>query len=453
MGTVAYMSPEQAQGLPVDHRSDIFSLGVILYEMATGERPFTGRTNLSVLSSVLKDTPRPAHEVREAVPWPLARMIQRALEKGAEDRYQSATDLRRDLEDLKRDYDTGELLRHSSSGTRRFAMMPEPRRWLMPAAALVALAVVALALVALRGRGRTGAGDDRSSLAVFYFDNLTDEARLDWLQTGLTDMLVTNLSQSPRLRVLSTSRLYQILEELGQRDAPAVSAQVVGEVARRAGVGTALVGSYVRAGSQIRIQAQLQDPRNGEVLASERVEGDVDEGLFALVDELTTRILNRLELRAMAKGSHQKLADVTTSSVDAYRYYTQGMQHHERLEEREAQAMLEKAVAADPGFAMAHAKLSVVHANLGDMPKAREFAAQALERSDRLPPGRALLHRGALLLPRPRRPSTRRWRPTRPRSTPCPTSPRPATTSPSSCSSPVATARPWATSRSCVAGA
>jgi serine/threonine protein kinase len=109
VGTLAYMSPEQAQGLPVDERSDIFSLGVLLYEMATGERPFKGGTNLAVLSSVLKDTPPPASELRADVPKALARMIQRALEKRPEDRYQSASDLRRDLEDLKRDVDTGEL--------------------------------------------------------------------------------------------------------------------------------------------------------------------------------------------------------------------------------------------------------------------------------------------------------------------------------------------------------
>jgi serine/threonine protein kinase/Tfp pilus assembly protein PilF len=387
VGTVAYMSPEQAQGLPVDHRSDVFSLGILLYEMATGERPFQGRTNLSVLSSVLKDNPRPIHELREDVPRPLARMIQRALEKRPEDRYQSTTDLRRDLEDLKRDFDTGELLRESTSGSRRFAMLPEHRSWLLPALVGAAVAVVvAAAFIFFSRPPGPPAADDRSSIAVFYFDNLSDDSQLDWLRTGLTDMLVTNLSQSPALRVLSTSRLYQLLDELGHREAPAISAQVVDAVARRAGVETALVGSFVRAGSQLRIQAQLQDPRSGEVIASERVEGDADEGLFELVDELTSRIRNRLEIQAIADGAHHKIADVTTSSVDAYRYFVQGMNHHERLEEREAQAMLEKAIAADPGFAMAHAKLSVVHANQGDMPRAREFAARALERADRLPP-------------------------------------------------------------------
>ena len=100
MGTVAYMSPEQAQGLSLDHRSDIFSLGILLYEMATGERPFKGTTNLSVLASILKDVPRSIRELGSDIPRPLARMIDRALEKRPQDRYQSAMDLRRDPEDL-----------------------------------------------------------------------------------------------------------------------------------------------------------------------------------------------------------------------------------------------------------------------------------------------------------------------------------------------------------------
>jgi non-specific serine/threonine protein kinase len=118
VGTVAYMSPEQAQGLSVDHRSDIFSLGILLYEMATGRRPFEGNTNLSVLASLLKDVPRSVGELRSDIPRPLARMIQRALEKRPEERYQSTIDLRRDLEDLKHDVDTGEL-RVAAKGARR----------------------------------------------------------------------------------------------------------------------------------------------------------------------------------------------------------------------------------------------------------------------------------------------------------------------------------------------
>ena len=397
VGTVAYMSPEQAQGLPVDHRSDIFALGILLYEMATGERPFRGNTNLSVLSSILKDTPRPASELRDDVPKPLARMIQRALEKRPEDRYQSASDLRRDLEDLKRDVDSGELVLGTTAGRQRLLVTGGPkRRWALPVAIGTALLVVAaMAGVFFRGQPPATAEDGRRSVAVFYFDNLTGDPQLDWLRTGLTDMLVTNLSQSPGLRVLGTSRLYQLLDETGHRDDRTLSAPVVESVARKAQATTALVGSFVRAGSQIRIQASLQDPKNGEVIASERVEGDAEDGLFALVDELTGRVRKRLETPSMVKvadrrhGSwkEKKLEEVTTTSVEAFKAYAEGSRLHDRLQEKEAQAYFEKAVQADPGFAMALAKLSIVQGNLGDIEKARAYSAKAVEKAVNLPPG------------------------------------------------------------------
>jgi eukaryotic-like serine/threonine-protein kinase len=391
VGTVAYMSPEQAQGLPVDHRSDIFTLGILLYEMATGERPFRGGTNLSVLSSILKDTPRPVSELRDDIPRPLARMIERALEKRPEDRYQSTTDLRRDLEDLKRDVDTGDLVLRTTAGRKRLVAAAGRPRWALPVAAGAALAVLGgMALVFLQGRAPATAEDGRRSLAVLYFDNVTGDPSVDWLRTGLTDMLVTNLSQSPDLRVLSTQRLYQILEETGHRDDRSLSGQVVATVARQAQATTALVGSFVRAGERIRIQASLQDPRTGEVIASERVEGDPDAGLFVMVDELTTRLRKKLETPSLVKFAEKKekkLQEVSTASVDAYKAYAEGSRLHERLQEREAKAYFEKAVEADPSFAMALAKLSVVSFNLGDMDKAREYSAKAVEKAESLPPG------------------------------------------------------------------
>jgi eukaryotic-like serine/threonine-protein kinase len=397
VGTVAYMSPEQAQGLPVDHRSDIFTLGILLYEMATGERPFRGNTNLSVLSSILKDTPRPVSELRDDIPKPLARMIQRALEKRPEDRYQSTTDLRRDLEDLKRDVDSGELVLGTTAGRPRLVAGPgRRRRWALPAAIAAALLVlVAMAALFFRGQPPATAEDGRRSVAVFYFDNLSGDPQLDWLRTGLTDMLVTNLSQSPGLRVLGTSRLYQLLEDTGHRDDRTVTAPVVAAVSRKAGAATALVGSFVRAGSQIRISASVQDPKSGEVVGSEQVEGDAEGGLFALVDELTGRLRKRLETPSMVrmadeKGLHwkeRKIEEVTTASMAAFKAYAEGNRRHDRLQEKEAQAYFEKAVQADPGFAMALAKLSVVHANQGDVEKARAYAAKALEKAGNLPPG------------------------------------------------------------------
>src|SRR4029453_5818514 len=136
LGTVAYMAPEQAQGHPVDARSDIFSLGVLLYEMATGERPFKGSTNLSILSAILKDVPPPVTDLKAELPRALARMIQRSLEKNPGDRYQSAHDLGKDLEDLKRDVETGEVL-SSRSG---LAVLAPRGRWVRAGTVVALLA-------------------------------------------------------------------------------------------------------------------------------------------------------------------------------------------------------------------------------------------------------------------------------------------------------------------------
>ena len=252
-----------------------------------------------------------------------------------------------------------------------------------------------MAALFLRGQAPATAEDGRRSVAVFYFDNLTGDPQLDWLRTGLTDMLVTNLSQSPGLRVLGTSRLYQLLDETGHRDDRTMSAPIVESVARKAQATTALVGSFVRAGSQIRIQATLQDPKSGEVIASERVEGDAESGLFALVDELTGRVKKRLETpstartgdRRHASWKEKRLEEVTTTSVDALKAYAEGNRLHDRLQEKEAQGYFEKAVEADPNFAMALAKLSVVHFNQGNLDQARAYSAKAVEKSGNLPPG------------------------------------------------------------------
>ena len=226
----------------------------------------------------------------------------------------------------------------------------------------------------------------RPSLAVLYFDNLSDDASLEWMRTGLTDMLVTDLSQSPNIRVLATDRLYQILDEMGQLTQSMNSFETVQAVAREADVETVLLGSFAKAGGRIRISARLQDAENGEILTSESVEGQGEESIFGLVDELTRRIKKQFEMPEpmMVADIDKNLDEVSTKSVKAYRYYAEGVGLHERYQEEEAIPLLEMAVDLDPGFAMALAKLSVVHGNLGDADKAKEYAARAMENVDRL---------------------------------------------------------------------
>ncbi len=397
IGTVAYMSPEQAEGKLVDHRTDIFSLGVMLYEMAAGEAPFQGDTKISVITSILRDTPPTVSDLNHTLPSHLGRVINRTLAKDPSRRFQTSTDLRNELEDLKAEFDTSEM-RRSGMSIGPITRRKRRRNWTVAAAGVVGSLMIAALFYAIwpRDSGPSGAPGApgvpaaftgaRPSLAVLYFDNLSDDASLEWMRTGLTDMLVTDLSQSPNIRVLATDRLYQILDEMGQLTQPMNSFETVQAVAQEADVETVLLGSFAKAGGRIRISARLQDAENGEILTSESVEGQGEESIFEMVDELTRRIKKQFEMPEpmMVADIDKNLDEVSTKSVQAYRYYTEGVGFHERYQEEEAIPLLEQAVELDPDFAMALAKLSVVHGNLGDEEKAKEYASRAMENLDRL---------------------------------------------------------------------
>ena len=396
IGTVAYMSPEQAEGKIIDHRSDIFSLGVMLYEMAAGEAPFRGDTKISVITSILRDTPPTVSDINNSLPSHLGRVINRTLAKDPSRRFQTSTDLRNELEDLKAEFDTSEM-RRSGMSIGPITRRKRRTRAIAAAAVVGSLAIAALFYVVWpTDPGRGGApgvpgvpaafSEARPSLAVLYFDNLSDDASLEWMRTGLTDMLVTDLSQSPNIRVLATDRLYQILDEMGQLTEPVTSFDTVQTVAREANVETVLLGSFAKAGGRIRISARLQDAGSGEILTSESVEGQGEESIFEMVDELTRRIKSQFEMPEpmMVADIDKNLDEVSTKSLEAYRLYTEGVGYHERYQEEEAIPLLERAVELDPDFAMALAKLSVVHGNLGDADKAKEYAGRAMDNLDRL---------------------------------------------------------------------
>ena len=396
LGTVNYMSPEQAEGKTVDNRSDIFSAGAVMYEMATGEAPFKGETKVSVITSIMRDTPPPVSEVNAELPQHLGRVVNRSLAKDPGRRYQSATDLRVELESLKEEIATSELRQSAMS-----IEPPPPERgpmgqWLAGAAAVIAV----VAMAAVFGPGLMGGGDASApsaspvaadatpSLAVLYFENLSNDENLDWLRTGLTDMLVTDLAQSPNLRVLGTDRLHQILEDIGAADEEMTSASVVDAVAREGQVANVLLGSFARAGDAIRISARLQVAGSGEILSSETVAGEGEESIFELVDDLTRRIKSQFDMpEAMVVADvDADLASVTTDSMEAYRYYAEGIMLHEQLRTEEAIPLLEQAVEIDPDFAMALAKLATAYNNAGNMAKSREYSQRAMDNRERATP-------------------------------------------------------------------
>jgi serine/threonine protein kinase/tetratricopeptide (TPR) repeat protein len=418
LGTTAYMSPEQAEGKPADHRSDLFSLGVVLYEMATGERPFQGDTQISLITSILRDTPISITEVRRTYPRHLGRIISRCLEKNPGRRYHSAIDLRNDLESLRDEVGAvdGSVSGVSHSGAAGAAGLPGSPNWLVYAAATVAiLAALASSFWAYRhfttaevgGFGATGASapDERPSLAVLYFENVSGKQDLDWLRTGLTEMLVTDLSQSPDLRVLGTDSIYEILSEAGA-DQQGISAATVRAMAEQAQIENVVLGSFMQAGDTIRITARLQDPATGEVLASEQVEGEGESSIFSMVDDLTRRLRMRLSLApAPAEVLDRDLGDVTTGSVAAYRYFAEANRLHVEGNVLASIPLFEQALEIDPSFALAMAKLSIVYSNIFDLDRSLAYAEQALEHVDRLTLRERLYIEGAY---NSLRPSTRR---------------------------------------------
>jgi tetratricopeptide (TPR) repeat protein len=410
LGTATYMSPEQARGGKIDHRTDIFSFGILVYEMLTGRPPFRGNTGIDTMHAILHDPVPQLPSLGGAsssseMTREVQRILDKCLTKDPDERYQGLRDVVVDLRAARRRLESTSVTAVStfagSLGTREGLMRAQ--QWVWGAAVL--FAVVAIGVGWLRTRSTSTAPgapavSAKPSVAVLYFENNTGNPQLDWLRTGLTDMLVTDLSQSPDVEVLPTDRLVQILGEMKRQDDRVVSFDVVQEIAKRAGVKTVVLGSYVKSGETIRINLKLQDATSGRLLSSERVEAVNEASLFPIVDDLTKRIKAQFmaaadPTKALIKSPmaittttgtsiDRDLKEVTTSSIEAYRYYAEGINFHERGREALAAAPLEKAVEVDPNFALALMKLAVVHNNLGHSNLRRQYAQRALQHVDRL---------------------------------------------------------------------
>jgi serine/threonine protein kinase/tetratricopeptide (TPR) repeat protein len=382
MGTVSYMSPEQARGETVGYRSDIFSLGIVLHEMLSGKPPFQGASSVETLNAIIKESaprlPAMGDDVSAEVVSELQRITGKCLAKDPSDRYQSTRDIVVDLRAARRSTESGAVPQVTTK-PRRIPALP------VGIGAVALLLILATWLYVSRPAPREVVTDSRPSVAVLYFENNTGDASLDWLRTALTDMLVTDLSQSPRMQVLGTETLYQILKEMNRLDERVTSLEVVQEVAEKGDVNHVLLGSFTRAGDTIRINVRLQEATTGKILTSEKVEGQGESAIFPMVDDLTRRIKEGFELRqADAAVADRDLTEITTDSVEAYRSYAEGVHLIDQGHFTEAIPLFEKAVEVDPEFAMALAKLSIVHGNIFNVEKAREYAERALSHTDRL---------------------------------------------------------------------
>jgi serine/threonine protein kinase/Tfp pilus assembly protein PilF len=389
IGTPEYMSPEQAQDTGVDQRSDIYSLGVILYEMVTGKVPFTGDPPISITIKHIEEMPKSPKTLTPQIPDVLNQLIMRCLAKNKEYRHKSAEELRSELAEIgENSKDTKKVpkVRRSivfTEFTRPFGL---PTYFFPFLVLILAAALVLVIWKPWSGRETAPVPTDKPSLAILYFKNNTGDTTLDHWRTALSDLLITDLSQSQYLRVLSGENMFDILNQLNQLDAQTYSSDVLRDLARRGGVENVLVGNYTKAGNMFRINVTLQDANSGELIGSESVQGTGERSFYSMVDELTRRIKENFEIpdEVIAADIDEQVGQITTTSPDALRHYTEGVDFTRQPDYGKALESLQQAIEIDPEFAMAYEAIATVYNNLGYSSEEREHLKRAFELSDRV---------------------------------------------------------------------
>jgi len=371
IGTPDYISPEQVRGDTADNRSDLYAAGVILFELVTGETPFKGETPLARVLARIQNAPPAPRSIRPDLPPLVEQVVLKLLESDPELRYQSAESV---LDDLEREH----VDRRLALRVRKFLGKYRLRlAWAM----LCALAAIALtAYVRLPSPGAIADGTT-TSLAVLPFHNQTRSTELDWMENALPELLVTDLSQSPSLRPLRSGRVSQILRDLGKQGQTQFDPETVRVVAELSKVDYALHGSLVGTPTGVRVELTLRESATG-VAHRFGLEGEASE-VFALVDSMTERIAEQLDVET--SKSDRPLAEVSTTSVEAYRAFHDGKLELLHGSKQAAIPLFRRAVALDENFAMAHAHLAKALLDAGDEADARTSAATALHLLESMP--------------------------------------------------------------------
>ena len=380
VGTVAYMSPEQARGKDLDTRTDLFSFGAVLYEMATGALPFRGDTSPVIFEAILNRPPVLPVRLNPDVPLQLEEIINKLLEKDRDLRYQSAAEVRADLKRLKRDTDSG-LISAASSSTLRTPRERKPGRiWNLVVMAIVVLAVLGLAMTVFLRRTRA-VMTERDAILVTDFVNTTADPVFDG---ALKKALAVDLEQSPYLNVFPEQKVRQTLQFMGRTPDERITGDVGREICQRVGIKAMLNGSIANMGSQYVITLDAVNAGTGESLAREQVQATNKESVLNSLHAAGSSLRKKLGESLVSVQKYDKpLSEATTSSLEALKAFSLGDMKHQSFDELAALPLYQHAVELDPNFAMAYARLGTVYNNLGQSELSETNRQKAFELRDR----------------------------------------------------------------------
>ena len=382
IGTVMYMSPEQALGQVVDHRSDIFSLGAVLYEAATGRLPFTGSTTTEIIDRIAHSQPAAISRFNYEVPGELERIIRKCLEKDKGRRYQSAKELLVDLQNLQRDSAVEGVVAEKKTALRQSI----PEHWRIAGVALLGVVLAGLGIYLLihgRQPAETGTID---SIAVLPLVNASGDTNVEYLSDGITESIINSLSQLPQLRVVPRVSVFRYK---GRQIDPQ-------KLGRELGVRAVLTGRVVQLGDRLSIQTDLIDVERNSQLWGAKYDRQLSD-IFSLQDEIANEISNKLRLE-LSGEQQQQLTKRFTKNPDAYRLYLQGRYYWKKYTKDgldKSIGYFNQAIEKDPNYALAYSGLADAYVVLGVLylppsevfPKAKAAAEKALALDEGLAAG------------------------------------------------------------------